>query len=75
MNDKTQAVLELVADVLKVPAEKLPPGASMETVAEWDSLAQLSICLSFQERFGVVMDMETIASATSVPALLAVLQR
>lgn len=73
MNDKTRQVVHLVSTVLELPPENVDPEASMDTLGEWDSLAQLNICMLFQERFKVVMDMEMIEKATSIPALVALL--
>lgn len=73
MTAKTEAVIGLVASVLDLSPADVVPEASMETISVWDSLAQLNICLEFEQRFGVTMDMDTIAHATSVPALVALL--
>lgn len=75
MSNETRTVIELVADVLNVSPETIPPDASMESVSDWDSLAQLNICMLIEERFGVDMDMETIAASNSIPALVAVVSR
>jgi acyl carrier protein len=64
-------VSALVASVLHLPESAVGVDASMENLAKWDSLEQLNICLAFQERFGVDMDMESIASSTSVAKLVA----
>lgn len=69
----TAAVAALVASVLNLPEGTVGADASMESLPKWDSLAHLNICLAFQERFGVVLDMETIASSTSVASLAALL--
>jgi acyl carrier protein len=66
-------VVALVASVLNMDDHSVSANDSMETLSQWDSLAQLNICLAFQERFGVAMDMETIANATSVAKLAALL--
>ena len=71
---KAQAVIELVAAELQIPAARLNADSSVDTVPEWDSMAHLNICLAFQERFGVALDLEAIAAATSVPALVALLK-
>ncbi|HUB00956.1 MAG TPA: acyl carrier protein [Terracidiphilus sp.] len=63
------SVAALVASVLNLPVSAVGVDASMETIAQWDSLAQLNICLAFQEEFRVDMDMETIAACTSVAKL------
>lgn len=69
----TTLVSALVASVIDLPDGAVGDDASMESVPKWDSLAHLNICLAFQERFGVVLDMETIASSTSVARLAALL--
>jgi acyl carrier protein len=71
---KVQAVIDLVATELQLSAAKLNGQSSVDTVTEWDSMAHLNICLAFQERFGVTLDLESIAAATSIPALVALLK-
>ncbi len=71
---KVQAVISLIAAELEIPATKLDANSSVDTVPEWDSMAHLNICLAFQERFGVALDLESIAAATSVPTLVALLK-
>ena len=66
----TALVSALVASILNLPDGAVGADASMESVSKWDSLAHLNICLAFEERFGVVLDMETIASSTSVAKLV-----
>jgi acyl carrier protein len=74
MSDKKiQAVSTLVASVLSIPVSAVGADASMESIPKWDSLEQLKICLAFQEQFGMDMDMQTIAEATSVARLAALL--
>ena len=71
--ENVSLVVALIASVLNLPVTSVDAGSSMETLPEWDSLAHLNICLEFQERFGVVLDMETIAEATSVSKLCGLL--
>jgi len=66
-------VAALVASVLNLSITEVGNDASMDSIPQWDSLAQLNICLAFQDRFGVSMDMEMIATATSVAKLAALL--
>ena len=72
-SDRTRAVIALIASELKIPEAKLDAGSSVDTVPEWDSMGHLNICLAFQDRFGVKLDLEAIGAATSVPALVALL--
>lgn len=71
--ENVSQVTALIATVLDLPIGSVEASASMETVPKWDSLAHLNICLEFQERFGVVLDMDMIADATSVSKLCALL--
>lgn len=66
---KIKEVSALVADVLNLSPDAVGPAASTENLPQWDSLAHLQICLAFQERYGVSLSMEAIASATSVVKL------
>jgi acyl carrier protein len=66
---KIAAAVNLVARALDLPPSSLDAQSSTENVTEWDSLGHLRICMAFQERFGVEMDIDTIASCTSVLAL------
>jgi acyl carrier protein len=72
-SENTVAVSALVASVLNLPASTVGADASMENLPNWDSLAHLNICLAFQERFGLDLDMETIANSTSVAKLVELL--
>jgi acyl carrier protein len=56
---------KIIADATDLPAAEIGDGAGMETIEAWDSLAQMNICLSIQERFGVAMDMDEIAEITT----------
>jgi acyl carrier protein len=71
--DKTQAIVALVAKVLGIAEDELGPDSSIENVPTWDSFEQLNICLAFEQRFGVTLDMETIATSTSIRALAALI--
>jgi acyl carrier protein len=70
----TKLVTDLVASVLNLPKDAIGTEASMENMSQWDSLAHLNICLAFQERFGVELDMETVARSTSVASLTKLLR-
>ncbi len=76
MRDETVAkVVALVAEQLELPAGKVNAKSSIDTLPEWDSEAHMNICLAFEERFGVALDMDTIGEVTSIAALAEVLER
>jgi acyl carrier protein len=69
---KIQAVISLVAEVLKIPTTDLGPHSSMTNTPVWDSIEHLDICLAFEKRFDTSLDMEAISTATSIRALAAI---
>jgi len=73
MTDRADQIISVVSEALEVPPDTLSRDSSMDTVLQWDSLAHLNICLLFEERFNLQLDMEEIAQATSVDALLQLL--
>lgn len=48
--------------------------ASVQTVSEWDSIAQLTLLTLISEEFGREMDFEEFDGATSFEELLHILQ-
>jgi acyl carrier protein len=69
---KIQAVISLVAEVLKIPTNDLGPESSMINTPLWDSMEHLDICLAFEKRFNTSLDVEAISTATSIRALAAI---
>lgn len=70
-DDRTQAVIEVVAKALEISPDELGPDTSMDNTPLWDSVAHLSICLEFERRFGRALDLEKIFTASSVRDLAA----
>jgi acyl carrier protein len=69
---KIEAVIGLVAEVLKIPASDIGPESSMTNTPLWDSIEHLDICLAFEKRFSTSLHMDAISTATSVRALAAI---
>jgi acyl carrier protein len=65
-DERTQAVIEVVAKALEVSPDDLGVDASMDNTPLWDSVAHLTICLEFERRFGRALDLEKIFTASSV---------
>jgi acyl carrier protein len=66
---KIQAVIALVAEVLKISANDLGPDSSMINTPQWDSVEHLDICLAFEKRFQMSLDMDAISTSTSIRGL------
>lgn len=69
--NKLQAIIAVVAEVLGLSQDEIGPDSSMDNVPTWDSVEQIHICLAFEQRFGIKLDMDMIAASTSVQALAA----
>jgi acyl carrier protein len=67
--DKIQTTVRFIANTLDIPEDQLGPDSSMENTPAWDSSEHMNICLLFEQKFGVPMNMDIITSATSIRAL------
>lgn len=68
---KQQAVIEIIAKALDIPADDLSPESSMDNTPTWDSIGHLTICMEFERRFGTALDLDTIVATSSVRDLAA----
>jgi acyl carrier protein len=68
-DSKIQAVIALVAGILKVSPDDLGPDSSMINTPLWDSVEHLDVCLAFEKRFRTSLDVDAISTATSIRAL------
>ena len=68
-----KALKDVMAAVLRVPAESIGPDSSMDTVPGWDSLRHLTLVLALEDEFGVQVPDEEAGSITSYPLIRLVL--
>lgn len=71
--DKIHAAVKFLARTLDIPEDELGPDSSMDNTPAWDSSEHMNICLLFEQKFGVRMNMDIITSATSIRALAALI--
>ena len=71
--DKISLVAQFVAGRLGISEDELGPDSSMDTIPAWDSFEHMDICLAFEKKFGIKLDMDNIVQATSIRALAALL--
>jgi acyl carrier protein len=71
--DKIQTAVRFIASTLDIPEDQLGPESSMDNTPTWDSSEHMNICLLFEQKFGVPMNMDIITSATSIRALAALI--
>ena len=55
--------------MLGLPRTELGPDSSMDNTPTWDSSEHMNICLLFEQKFGMKMNMDIIMIATSIRAL------
>ena len=71
INEET--LKEVMAAVLRVPAESITEFTSMDTVAVWDSIKHLNLVLALEEEFGISIPDEDAGNITSYPLIKLVL--
>jgi len=59
----------MLADILRCHPDDLVPDSGLGHTAHWDSLAQLSIMLLLEDRFGIEISDETIRKYSTLSAI------
>lgn len=62
-------VLDVVSSVLRIPRETVSDDLSMETCANWDSLAHVDLMVTLESTFGVTINEEQIFDLVNVGAI------
>lgn len=70
-----EAVLQMAADVLGVPASSLTGDSGPDTVEAWDSVAHLNLIMAAEERFQASFSPEEMESVHVLRDLAALLAR
>jgi acyl carrier protein len=68
------SIEEVVATVFKVDVSEVTDQSSKETLAEWDSMAHLSLVMSLEERFKVSLSIADAMEMTSVQHIKRILK-
>ncbi|OIO86759.1 MAG: hypothetical protein AUK02_05695, partial [Anaerolineae bacterium CG2_30_58_95] len=68
METITKNVQNLIAEALQVTIDEIPPNLAFGGIKQWDSMGHMGILLLLEERFGVPIDADVIATLTSIPA-------
>lgn len=67
--DLVESVRALLAEAFSLPKEEIPPDLAFGGLKQWDSMGHMGVMLLLEERFGVPIDAELIATLTSVAAI------
>lgn len=75
MDDVKPKLIECFQIVFPDLKEKDILAASQDTVAEWDSVAAITLVNVIEEQFGIEMDLDELADLDSFEKVLAYLQQ
>jgi acyl carrier protein len=62
VEDRVKAIM---ADIFMIDAAQIGEGASMQTIEQWDSLAQIDLIAALEEEFGVTFEVEEFQTMTT----------
>lgn len=65
-----ERVIQIVSQVMGVPADQVTERSSSQTVETWDSLNHMNLILALEEEFGVQFSDEQIMRMLNVGAIL-----
>jgi acyl carrier protein len=65
---------QIVASVLRIPADEIGPDATMDTVDTWNSLTHIEFVTTLEERFAIQLTDDEIAGMTSLGQVQRVLR-
>jgi acyl carrier protein len=70
-----QQVRSIASDIFGVPADKITPESSPETIENWESMQHLNLVLAIEEKFGVQLEPEDIEQMKNIGAVAALVER
>ena len=71
MDDKIRAVM---AQVLRLPVDRVGADAAIGNVPNWDSTAHMRMMLSLEDAFGIELDEAHMVEMTSLARIRAVVE-
>jgi acyl carrier protein len=71
----TDRVREIMAEVFGVNEMDIPEDVSQQSYSIWSSLEQVTLLVALEEEFGISLSTSEMMSMTSLPAIVAVLQK
>ena len=76
MADSTfERVRSVASDIFGIPADKITPESSPETIENWDSMQHLNLVLAIEEKFGVQREPEDIEQMKNIGAVAALVEK
>ena len=76
MNEaREKQVVQLIADVLNIPADQVTPDRSPQNVEGWDSVQHLNLVLALEQSLGIQLAPEEIEQMQSVSGILNIVRQ
>jgi len=66
-----EQVIETVADTLSLPLSSVNEASSADSIALWDSLAQVNLMIALEQVFDIQVEVEDFVGLTSVKTIAA----
>ena len=67
-------LVSVLSDVFGLPGDQIVPELTKDDVGSWDSLKQMDLVLSIEQKFGVSLEIPDIVRMNSVANIMVVLQ-
>lgn len=64
-----EEIREIIAEILELPQEELGFDTEMDEVSEWDSMRNVMILSSLEEKYDIMFPEDDIFDLTSIKAL------
>ena len=71
MEERIRAVM---AESLRLPAERIGADAAMGSVPNWDSTAHMRLMLAIEDEFGIALDATRMVEMTSLAKIRAAVE-
>ncbi len=69
----TSQALTMIASAINAPEDQVQPETDLQDLEWWDSMGVLLLMAELDERFGIILEEETISSFVKVSDILKVL--
>ena len=68
-------VLEIISEVLAVPVEKLSEELSIGDIPQWNSMAQMGMIATLEERLEIEFPIEDLFELTNIGSIIAEVEK
>lgn len=70
-----EQILEIISEVLAVPVEKLNEELSIGDIPQWNSMAQMGMIATLEERLGIEFPIDDLFELTNIGSIIAEVEK